>query len=88
MDAQLFYKGDILQMRDKSQWEILEVHFENLINEYLYEIKNIRTGQSDFEAEVELNRKAIVIRFSDKIDFKRSKGAKVYNLEDYRKKRA
>lgn len=81
---QLFYKGDILQMRDKSQWEISEVHYESLINQYVYEIRNIHTGNSSIEAEIDLNKKAIVIRFSDQVNFRPK--CKVYNIEDYRRK--
>lgn len=82
-NVNLFYKGDILQMQDKSQWEIVSCTFEKSIDEYLYEYKNIQTGVTDLNAEAILNRKAIVIKFADPIPT-RSK-CKIYYLEDYRK---
>lgn len=79
---QLFYKSDVLQMRDKSQWEIYAVHFENA--EFLYELINVQNDEHLIDTEKELNKKAIVIKFATDIEPRQK--CKIYYIDDYRNK--
>jgi len=81
---QLFLVGDILEFRDRGQWEIVRLHFEETIQEFLYEIQNIHKDEKQIEAESLLNKNAIVIKFSAKLEQERHPIGKVYYLEDYR----
>lgn len=84
---QLFLVGDILEFRDKSQWEIIQLDFEETIQEFIYEIENIHTGEKQLEVESLLNRNGFVIKFSSKMEQNRRPLAKVYYMEDYRQKK-
>lgn len=81
----LFYKGDILQMRDKSQWEVEELIYGCDWNKGLYKIRSVETGEVKYEEEFDLNRKAYVIKFADPMSQKKSN---VYYLKDYKRKSA
>lgn len=84
----LFCVGDILQMRDNSQWEVFHMFYEPMLGEYCYEIRSLVNDNVRMETEWELNRVAIVLKFAHSLPKERSKGAKVYHMEDYRNRRA
>lgn len=84
---QLFYTGDIVEFRDKSQWEITSATFEKTIDEFMYEFKNIKNGETDLESEHILDKKGHVVQFSDKMPAIERKMGKVYHMSDYRNKR-
>jgi hypothetical protein len=83
---QVFFKGDVLQFRDKSQWEIIEVFDEPILSQILYSYRNLDTKEEDLETEAELNKKAIVIKWADPIPEVERPKAKIYYLADYRKR--
>lgn len=84
---QLYCKGDVLEFRDQSQWEIIGLDWEEAIREYIYEIENIKTGEFKLEVESSLNNTSHIAMFSNRLDQQRKPLAKVYNLADYRQKR-
>ena len=83
----LFYKGDIIQLQDKSQWEIEELIYDCNWSKGLYKIRSIATGEVKYEEEFELNRKGYVIKFAD-IPGQRKQINNIYYLKDYKRKSA
>lgn len=81
----LFLRGDVFQMRDNSHWEVFNCEYVEVCQEYMYEYKNLETGEVDAAMENDLDKMGIVVKLAEL--FPKKHECKIYNMDDYRKKK-
>lgn len=79
----LFCVGDVLEMPDKSVWRI-EVITKQFDKTY-YTVRSIKTGKLEQKSEVELTKKAIIVKFVDPLSENEFSNCKIFDIANYRK---